>query len=133
MSPIRHYVSGDQRNFRAFHEASRFMSTVPMVEDAVRRFHARGFAVLVVTARDARFDRPTRDFLARHAIPFHRLYMRGWGDQRRDTLVKADILAAIRVDGFTPVLAFDDRQDIARVWMGAGIPTILVASDDAPG
>lgn len=133
VSSIRHYVTGDRKDFRAFHEASRFMPTIGMVEDAARRAAARGFRVLVVTARDARFERATRDFLVRHAIPCDALFMRPWGDQRRDTSVKADILATIRDLGYRPVLAYDDREDIAGVWTAAGIPTILIDSNDAPG
>jgi hypothetical protein len=133
VSSVRHYVTGEQRNFRAFHEASRFCPPHPVVERIVRAAHRADVAVVIVTARDARFEGPTLDFLVRHDIPFDALFMRPWGDQRRDTAVKHDIHASVIAAGFRPVFAIDDREDIATVWESHGIPTVLVPSDDAPG
>lgn len=133
VEPIRHYVSGDRRDFRAFHEASRFMSPRPIVDAMVRNAHNLGLAVVIVTARDARFERATRDFLVRHGLPFDALFMRPWGDLRRDTEVKRDIYSDILMAGFTPVHAIDDRADIAEVWESFGVPTTLVAEASSPG
>lgn len=133
VSSIRHYVTGDKRDFRSFHEASRFCPPRGDVDAIVRNAPALGLAVVIVTARDERFERATRDFLVRHGFEYAALFMRPWGDTRRDTLVKADILDRVRAAGFTPVFAVDDRQDIAAVWESAGIPTHVVPSDDAPG
>lgn len=133
VSSIRHYVTGDRRDFRAFHEASRFMPARSDVALIVRVAAAMGLAVVIVTARDERFERPTRDFLTRHGFDIDALFMRPWGDQRRDTAVKADILDRVRAAGFRPVFAVDDRDDIAAVWRAAGITTHVVPSDDAPG
>lgn len=133
VTSVRHYVTGESRNFAAFHEASRFCPTRPDVERAVRAAHAAGIAVVIVTARDARFERTTRDFLARNDIPFDALFMRPWGDQRRDTIVKGEIFEAITSAGFRPIAAIDDRQDIAAVWESHGVPTFVVESEDAPG
>jgi len=133
VSSIRHYVTGNRRDFRSFHEASRFMPPRPDVALAVRVAVAMGLAVVIVTARDERFERPTLDFLIRHGFDFDALFMRPYGDTRRDTLVKAEILGRLRAAGFTPVFAIDDREDIAAVWRSAGIPTPVVPSDDAPG
>lgn len=133
VTSIRHYVKGKRRNFRAFHEASRFCPTRPEVEASVRAAHAHGFAVVIVTARDARYERATRDFLDRNDIPFDALFMRAWGDQRKDTVVKDEIFAQIVAAGFEPVVAIDDRRDIAEVWESHGVVTIIVDSEDAPG
>lgn len=120
---VRHYVTGDQRDFTAFHKASLFCPPNHAVRDLARMSDQ---AVVVVTARDARFERVTRDWLAKHDIAFEALYMRPWGDQRKDAVVKAEILTAILADGFVPVLAVDDRDDIIEVWNAAGIPTLKV-------
>lgn len=129
---IRHYVTGERPDFRSFHEASRFCPTRPEVEAEVRAADASGVAVIIVTARDERFERPTRDFLARYRIPHRALYMRPWGDRRRDTVVKAEILERIIRDGFEPVQAIEDRRDIAEVWTAHGIEVMFVGTEGSP-
>lgn len=133
VSSIRHYVTGERKDFRSFHEASRFVPPRRDVEAWVRAAHVAGFGVVIVTARDERFERATRDFLIRNSLHFDALFMRPWGDTRRDTAVKADILARVFESGFRPVFAIDDREDIASVWRSHGIPCHVVPSEDAPG
>lgn len=129
VSSIRHYVEGKSKNFHAFHEASRFCPTHPSVERAVRRVADAGTAVVIVTARDARHEQATRDFLARNHIPFDALFMRPWGDQRRDTVVKNEIFDRIIAAGFDPVIAIDDREDVADVWRSRGVPVFVVNAE----
>ena len=133
VSAIRHYVTGSRKDFRSFHEASRFCPPRPDVERLVHAAVAARMAIVIVTARDARHERATRDFLVRNRIPFDALFMRPWGDQRPDTQVKREMFAAIVAAGFQPIAAIDDRQDIAEVWRSVGIPTVLVPTHDSPG
>lgn len=129
---VRHYVEGGNRDFRSFHEASRFCPTRVEVEAEVRDAHRDGFAVIIVTARDERYERATRDFLFRHQIPYDRLFMRPWGDQRRDTVVKEELLGRILEEGYSPVLAIDDRRDVAAVWQAHGIQVMFVGTESSP-
>jgi len=132
VSGVRHYVEGDNRNFRAFHEASRFCPPRPEVMAMLRHPSNFGRAVVVVTARDERFERVTRDWLVRNGVRFDALFMRPWGDQRRDTIVKDEIHSQIIGSGFRPVLAIDDRADVGEVWRSHDIPVILVPQPDSP-
>ena len=129
---IRHYVAGDRPDFRSFHEASRFCPTRPEVEAEVREAHSQGIVVVIVTAREERYERATKDFLERHRIPYRALYMRPWGDRRRDTVVKADILQRLIGDGFEPIRAIEDRLDIAEVWAAHGIEVMFVGTESSP-
>lgn len=128
VSGVRHYVEGTKRDFTSFHGASLFCPPIDHVVAMARSYHRGGLAVLVVTAREERFERVTRDWLHKHRVPHDRLYMRPWGDVRPDTEVKRDILDAISDAGFHPILAVDDREDIIAVWNTAGIPTIKVVT-----
>lgn len=121
---IRHYVRGESRNFDKFHRASLFC---PPNRQAI--LEARSVAPsdrIIVTARDARYERVTRDWLVKHGIGFARLYMRPWGDGRKDSVVKREILAQIREDGYNPILAVDDNPAVIEVWRSEGIPTITI-------
>lgn len=125
VEPIRHYVTGERRNFDRFHRASLWCGPNDSALSMTMALPG-GVATVIVTARDARYERETRDWLAKYEITYDALYMRPWGDGRRDSVVKEEILAQIRRDGFVPILAVDDRDDIIAVWESNGIPTIKI-------
>lgn len=124
VSPVRHYVTGKRRNFDAFHRASLFCPPNGPVLALARSIPPS--SRVIVTARDARYETVTRDWLAKYGVRYAALYMRPWGDLRPDHEVKTDIYAKIISDGFEPVHAVDDRADIARVWKSFGIPVTLI-------
>lgn len=55
------------------------------------------------------------------------LYMRKEGDHRPDHIVKLELLDQIRADDFEPIMAFDDRNTVVKMWRDAGIPCAQVA------
>lgn len=59
-----------------------------------------------------------------------RLRMRRAGDHRPDDIVKREILDQMRADGWRPVMAFDDRARVVKMWREAGIPCAQVAEGD---
>ena len=58
------------------------------------------------------------------------LYMRKDGDHRPDHIVKLELLEQIRLDGLDPIMAFDDRNSVVKMWRDAGIPCAQVAEGD---
>ena len=58
------------------------------------------------------------------------LYMRAEGDRRQDDLVKSDLLDKIRIDGFDPVIAFDDRDKVVKMWRERGLRCLQVDRGD---
>lgn len=127
VSSVRHYVEGDKKDFYSFHTASLFCPPVHYVAAMSKAYHRAGLAIIVVTARDARYERVTRDWLHKHQVPYSALYMRPWGDQRRDYEVKREILTQILIS-YNPVVAVDDRDDIIAVWREANIETHKVVT-----
>lgn len=125
--PIRHYVTGDpkDRRFDLFHWESVNVDPNLDVVHRVRQLHAEGIKVIIVTAREAKWRNHTAWFLAMHDIPSDMLFMRANGDYRADTIVKADILAAIRCN-FDVVHAFDDNPSVIALWESEGIPVTVV-------
>ena len=53
--------------------------------------------------------------------------MRAAADFRDDSVIKLELLAQMRADGFDPVLAFDDRDRVVAAWRSAGIRCLQVA------
>lgn len=127
VSDIRHYVRGESRNFDKFHRASLFCPPNTGVLFACLSWKVLAKTpVLIVTARDARYEQVTRDWLFKYGVIYDALYMRPWGDQRPDYVVKSEILAQIRADGYNPVLAYDDNPSVIQLWEENNIKTVTV-------
>lgn len=121
---VRHHVTGDNRNFDAFHLESVNCPPHPQVVEAARRSEAEGVAPLIVTARQARYRNVTAFWLAMHEIPSEVLYMRATGDMRPDYEVKRDILASI-LRSYDVIEAWDDNPSVIRLWTESRIPSVI--------
>jgi hypothetical protein len=128
---IRHYVErpvGSHRfraNFAMFHSASEDCPPFPQVSQLLGALAREGYAIVVVTAREARWAELTERWLDRHGVRRVELITRRDLDYRSDAVVKAEICAQIQ-SRYEPRLAVDDRDDILAVWSAASIPTVKV-------
>ena len=133
---IRHYVerpAGTQRfraNFALFHSTSEACPAFPQVSQLIRALALDGYAIVVVTAREARWAQLTERWLDQHDVGRVELITRHDLDYRPDAVVKAEICAEIQ-SRYDPRLAVDDRDDILAVWAGAAIPTLRVGEAGA--
>jgi len=59
-----------------------------------------------------------------------RLYMRKSNDYRKDSIVKEELLDQILLDGFVPVMVFDDRPSVCEMWKRRGILVARVGDKD---
>ncbi|MCR4512069.1 hypothetical protein [Aeromicrobium sp. 50.2.37] len=126
VSSIKHLVEGEDRDFHAFHAASKDCPPRPEVVDAVRAAHAAGRAVLVVTSREFIWRDLTLDWLAQHDVPYDQLVMRVVGDYRPDHVVKAEMLDTLEADGFAVLEAWEDSDDIVELWRSRGVTVHVV-------
>jgi len=129
VSGIRHFVrptaERKRKDFDAFHAESVNVPAHAHVVKIARDAHAAGIAVLIVTARRARWRNHSAMWLALNGVPSDALFMRADDDHRKDFDVKADILARIR-QTWNPVLAVDDNPAVIALWEREGIPTHIV-------
>jgi len=121
VSAVRHFVEGEDRDFDAFHGAAIDCPPNPDVVEAVAKAREAGNAIVIVTARSAKWRDYTIMWLDIHDIAYDRLYMRIEADFRHDYLIKTDILKAIRKDGFEPIHAWDDSPKVIALWRENGI------------
>jgi phosphoglycolate phosphatase-like HAD superfamily hydrolase len=121
---IRHLIDGPG-SFHAFHKASVNCPPHTHVVEAAHREQDAGRAVLIVTARAARYRNLTAMWLALHGVPSDAMWMRRDGDYRPDYEVKQDILRRIR-QLYRPVAAWDDNPNVIRLWEAEGIPVTVV-------
>jgi phosphoglycolate phosphatase-like HAD superfamily hydrolase len=69
-------------------------------------------------------------WLADHGCPSGKLFMRKAGDHRPDHQMKTELLEALRAEGFEPIMVFDDRASVVKMWREIGVPCAQVAEGD---
>jgi len=99
---------------------------IQSIIDMTHTFATLGYRVAVCTARMEQLRDETERWLGKHNVMFHELHMRPNDDTRDDTVIKQEMLNRFRGGGVNPVLAFDDRPKVVRMWKINGIPVIDV-------
>jgi hypothetical protein len=101
---------------------------IPHIIDVAQSLALRADrCVVYVSGRSDQCRGLTEAWLLVHGLPGGRLYMRKAGDRRDDDVVKGELLDQLRADGLEPIMAFDDRNHVVRMWRERGIPCAQVA------
>lgn len=95
----------------------------------VQIYYQMGFVIHIVTARPARYQEATEDWLAKQSIPYDFLYMRGPDDRRKDDVVKQEILKREFPDKSLIEFVLDDRPSVVEMWRKNGL-TCLQCNHD---
>jgi len=128
-----HRIAFLQRTPKDWDSFFEFQNLDPPIEDTVdllRTYYLRGRAILLATGRGEEHRPATVRWLIEHNIPYTKLYMRALGDRRDDPIVKLEMLAAMRSDGFNPRIVFEDRARVCRMWRENGMRVYQVAEGD---
>jgi hypothetical protein len=125
-------------DYDAFFDACDKDTPIEPVLELLRAVHGDEWDshnLLWATGRPERVREKTSKWLEAHAPHIPRLvqpklYMRATGDHRPDHVVKRELLAQMRADGFDPKLAIDDRQQVVDMWRAEGLICAQVAKGD---
>ncbi|UWP83939.1 AAA family ATPase [Dactylosporangium fulvum] len=120
-------------NGRSPYDMSRVSTDLPNapVIAAVRAMHAAGHEIVFCSGRSDDCREETAVWLEEHVgVPYSGLFMRQFGDQRRDSVVKAEIFEKEIRSRFHVVGVFDDRQQVVRMWRSLGLTVFQVAEGD---
>ena len=122
-----HYIQRRPKDWRSFYASvSQDAPIEHMCRLAVALSHR---PIVFVSGRSDECREATEAWLDLHL--FRRtLYMRKEGDHREDSIVKMELLAAMRADGLEPIMVFDDRTRVVNAWREAGVPCAQVAPGD---
>jgi len=118
---VEHLVAGDEPDYHAFHAAAMDCPANPMVVRAAREARDAGSAVIVLSSREFIWRDLTLNWLDDREAPYDALYLRYSSDFRPAVTVKAELLSHVRDDGFDPVEAWEDADDILELWRAEGI------------
>jgi len=131
-----HHIQCEPANWNAFYDACHLDRPISHMLDICESL-SRDMCVVFVTGRSERCREATMDWLKRH-LPGGQdwtwsddscldLYMRADGDHRPDNIIKSELLDRILADGYRPLMAFEDRDQVVKMWRARGIPCAQVA------
>jgi hypothetical protein len=126
----RHWIKTKPKNYEAFHAGIPFDPVIEPVAHVMRTLTAAGNTIICCSGRMEKNRNDTEQWLLKQKLHPHALYMRPTDDMRPDDVIKEELLARIRADGFNPVMAFDDRQRVVDMWRRNGIICAQVAEGD---
>lgn len=89
-----------------------------------------GFSVLILTGRSDEVEEESIEWLQRHGVKYDHMIMRRHDDNRKDTIIKQEVLEAIGLENI--VCAFDDSPSVIPFFRSLGITTYAVTQYDKP-
>lgn len=126
----RGYLASSPKNYPAFEKGIPFDLPHQHVIDVVNTLYDAGWRIVLCSGRGEQSRKVTEDWMVRHGVKYHALYMRAEKDYRRDDIVKSELLDKIIEDGYNISFCLDDRTTVCKMWRDRGIPCFQVAPGD---
>lgn len=120
------HIQKEPKDWRAFFAGCEKDAPIRHVIDICHSL-ALKHPIVLVSGRSDECKAATATWLQRNGVPYHELYMRQAGDHRDDDVLKSELLDKILADGYQPVMAFDDRDRVVKMWRSRGVPCAQVA------
>jgi hypothetical protein len=118
--------TGD-RHFAHWHRVGEDDPNPPVVE-LVRTIASAGeHRIIVMSGRDEVCRPETEAWLRQHGVPFDELHMRPHQDNRKDSMVKAELYAKHVEGRYEVAFILDDRDQVVAQWRSMGLTCMQVA------
>lgn len=127
---LHHIKVGDKVDWDAFFADCAKDKPITHIIQLAQELYKNGNTILYVSGRSDQCRDATIDWMNAHHCPLGFLYMRRQGDHRPDHKVKSELLDQIIARGYRPIMAFDDRNQVVKMWRERGIPCAQVADGD---
>jgi hypothetical protein len=121
-----HYIEKKPKNWHAFFAASADDKAIAHICDLARHL-SKVAPVAFVSGRSDQVRTQTEAWLQREVGRSGPLYMRNAWGKRPDYIVKAELLDRLMADGYRPIMPFDDRDQVVKMWRAKGVPCAQVA------
>lgn len=88
-----------------------------------------GFVIILASGRSSVVKQETIEWLKKHNVPYHDMFMRNKKDHRPDFQTKQDILTNIKMKYMDKKIfcVFDDRDQVVSMWRSHGLRCYQVA------
>lgn len=134
-------ANGGRKNYPEFYRRIPQDTPIPGMVGVLIALLKQGKPVVFMTGRPEKTRADTVAWLHQHvfsrldigypmAYIKEMLYMRADHDHRQDTLVKRDLLEEVRSSHFTPIMAFEDRPRVAKMFQENGVFVALVGNKE---
>jgi len=124
-----HYITNGHKDWKGWHANAHLDEPIEEMITILRLAQLL-YGIVFCTGRDEMCREDTLKWFRENDIPFDALYMRKAGDRRDDDTVKYELLQQIRADGYDPVLVFDDRDRVVKMWRSQGLRCFQVQEGD---
>lgn len=123
----RHWVASKPKNWAAWNAAMHLDTVHDDIKWMLESFHNRADTrIILCSGRGEETRAVTEQWLADNDIYHDRLYMRSAKDNRKDSIVKVELLEQIRKDYGEPFLWIDDRDQVVRAIRAEGVRVLQV-------
>jgi hypothetical protein len=116
------YLKNKPKRYDLFWQTLDLHGTHEVTLNVLINLYKSGCRIIFCTARSYDGEVQTRKWLEKHIPEIeYKLYMRGSTDNRKDYIIKSELLDQIYADGFNPVLAFDDKPEVVDMYRKRGL------------
>ena len=122
----KHWVSSKPKNWNAWYSAAYLDKPHVDIIDFMNVGRDKGMRILISTGRSEEYREDTNKWFRNYGIHYEKMYMRPTGDYRDDSVVKKEMLDQMRLDKYLPILVFDDRDRVVKMWRENGIRCLQV-------
>ena len=126
----RQYVASKPKNWKAFNASMHLDTPHDDIVFLAKLFKQLGHRIILCSGRGEEQRKVTEKWLKDHDIQYDALYMRKEQDYRSDNIVKSELLDQLLLDGYSPFMVFDDRDQVVDMWRKRGIRCCQVAPGD---
>jgi len=98
-----------------------------IVEDIIHKYDGE---VILMSGRDGVCYDLTEDWLGKHGIGYHKLFMRPEGNIEKDSIIKRRMFDENIRGKYYIDFVLDDRNQVVDMWRGMGLTCLQVAEGD---
>ena len=117
----RHFVEMKPKNWDSFYAGMIGDTPIQPVVIMAQLLKSAGHRIIIATGRPRRYNNITLQFLRDNDILYDAAYLRADKDYRPDTIVKENMLRKMKINGYDPTIAFDDRKSVVEMWRANGL------------
>lgn len=120
---VEMYLKNKPKRYDLFYQTIDLHGTHEVTINVLLNLYRAGCRIIFCTARGEEGRETTVKWLDKHLseLEEYKLYMKPKGDHRKDFVAKSEMLDQMFVDGYNPVLAFDDKPDVVSMYRKRGL------------